>query len=71
MAMRHGDGNYMTEVHAEEGRQMSLSPLQVAGERRGKLLAVLDRLQHIVDTGATTVMFTPLTASGPGVRLST
>ena len=39
---------------------------QVAGERRGKLLGVLDRLQHILEAGATTVMFTPLAASGPG-----
>lgn len=40
---------------------------QVQGERCGKMLGVLDRLQHIRNTGATTVMLTPLTASGPGV----
>ncbi len=40
--------------------------MQVAGEQRGKLLGVLERLKHIRDTGATSVMLTPLTAGGPG-----
>lgn len=40
---------------------------QVAGERRGKMLGVLERLQHIQACGATTVMLRPLTAGGPGL----
>ena len=37
-----------------------------ASERRGKLLGVLDRLDHIRAVGATAVMLTPITAHAPG-----
>ncbi len=37
-----------------------------AGERKGTLLGVLDRLDPIKAVGATAVMLTPVTAKAPG-----
>lgn len=49
--------------------EQALDLPQGHGERRGKMLGVLDRLRHIQSCGATTVMLRPLTASGPGALL--
>jgi hypothetical protein len=64
----HNDCQVCWHVHVRVVKHVLDLP-QAHGERRGKMLGVLDRLQHIQSCGATTVMLRPLTASGPGALL--